>query len=220
VTERQPGLAPEADGVVPEAGGVVPEADGVVPEAGGLVGSDGVAPGAGRSSSLRWGAVAVGVVVMALVALLAFGSDDRLDPANDVLGRRVPDVSGPTLDGGTYDIDDARGKWVIVNFFATWCPGCVNEHPELVAFNQWAEQTGRAEVVAVVFNDPADAVRAFFDENGGGWPVVDNPALALEFQVAQIPETFVVAPSGQVVEHIQGEVRAGPLIELIEGSER
>jgi hypothetical protein len=50
--------------------------------------------------------------------------------------------------------------------------------------------------------------------------VVDNPALALEFQVAQIPETFVVAPSGQVIEHIQGEVRAGPLIELIEGSER
>jgi cytochrome c biogenesis protein CcmG/thiol:disulfide interchange protein DsbE len=171
-----------------------------------------------RPGSLRWAALAVGLVIVALVALLAFGTDDRLDAGGQVVGGRVPEVSGPTLDGGTYDIDDARGKWVIVNFFATWCPGCIAEHPELVALDRWANETGQAEVVAVVFNDPADLVRAFFAENGGSWPVVDDPGAALDFHVAQIPETFVVSPSGEVVEHIQGEVRAAPLIELMEGS--
>ncbi len=173
-----------------------------------------------RSASptgVRRTALLVGLAVAGLIALLAFGSDDRLDPKNAVLGARVPDVAGPTLAGDSYDIDSARGKWVVVNFFATWCPGCINEHPELLAFHDWATETGSAEVVAVVFNDPPESVAAFFEANGGDWPVLDEPSIPIEFQVAQIPETFVVAPSGQVIRHIQGEVTADELIATIEG---
>ena len=176
--------------------------------------SDASASGLGR---VRVTALAVGVAVLGLIGLLAFGSDDRLDPPNAVLGARVPDVSGQTLDGERYDIDSARGTWVVVNFFATWCPGCINEHPELVAFHEWANATGQAEVVSVVFNDPPESVAAFFEANGGGWPVLDDPSIPIDFQVSQIPETFIVAPSGQVVQHIQGEVRAADLIATIEG---
>lgn len=168
-------------------------------------------------SRVRWISVGVAVVLVALIGVLAVGSDERLGATNAVLGQRVPEVSGSSLTGGNYDIDNARGRWVVVNFFATWCAGCVNEHPELVAFNQWAEATGEAELVAVVFNDPADAVLEFFERNGGGWPVLDETSVAIDFQVAQIPETFVVAPSGQVVTHIQGEVTADALIDVIEG---
>lgn len=166
--------------------------------------------------SVRSKALGVGLVLVALIAVLAFGSDNRLDPANALLGERVPKVAGITLDGGQYDIDNARGQWVVVNFFATWCPGCVNEHPELVAFNDWAKETGQAEMVAVVFNDPADKVQSFFNQNGGDWPVLDNPAIPVSFHVSQIPETFLVAPSGAVVQHIQGEVDAASLIAAIE----
>ena len=180
---------------------------------------DALGPDSGSGSNrIRWTALGVGVVLVALIGLLAFGSDDRLNGPSEVLGSRVPEVSGPTLDGGTYDIDNARGRWVIVNFFATWCVGCINEHPELVAFDQWAEATGQAEVVAVVFNDSAEEVAAFFATNGGSWPVLTDAALPLAFQVSQIPETFVVAPNGQVVQHIQGEVSAEALIALIEAS--
>ena len=68
--------------------------------------------------------------------------------------------------------------------------------PGTVGVDQWASETGEAEIVAVVFNDPADEVAAFFAANGGSWPVLDEPSLPLEFQVSQIPETFLVAPSG------------------------
>lgn len=175
--------------------------------------------GAPGGNGVRWAALAVGAVVVALIGVFAFGTDDRLNPASRVLGDRVPVVAGETLAGGTYDIDDARGRWVVVNFFATWCVGCINEHPELVAFDQWAEQTGRAEVVAVVFNDPAEEVTAFFDANGGDWPVLDDAALPLEFQVSQIPETFLVAPSGQVLQQFRGEVTAATLIATIDSIE-
>lgn len=170
------------------------------------------------TNRIRWTALSVGLVIVALITVLAVGSDDRLNPASRLLGTRVPEMSGETLSGGFYDVDDARGQWVVVNFFATWCTGCINEHPELVALDRWANETGQAEVVAVVFNDPVEDVMAFFDANGGGWPVLNDPAIPLAFQVSQIPETFIVAPSGQVVQHIQGEIQAAPLIDLMEGN--
>lgn len=169
------------------------------------------------TGSIRWVALGVGAFLVALVAVLAVGSGGLDAEGNDLLGRRVPDIEGTTLDGEPFDIDDHRGEWVVVNFFATWCPGCITEHPELVAFDEWADETGQAELVAVVFNDPAERVEAFFDENGGGWPVVDQPGVAVDFGVAQIPETFVVAPSGQVVRHFRGEVTAAALVATIEG---
>jgi cytochrome c biogenesis protein CcmG/thiol:disulfide interchange protein DsbE len=170
------------------------------------------------SHTTRWAAGAVGLVLVGLITLFAVGSGSDDTDTNDLLGGRVPEVAGATLDGGSYDIDDSRGSWVLVNFFATWCPPCIAEHPELVAFDAWGRETGRAEVVAVVFNDPVENVAAFFAENGGGWPVLDQPSLSLEFQVMQVPESFLVSPSGQVVQHVQGEVTADALIDLIESA--
>lgn len=168
-----------------------------------------------RSHTARWVAGAVGVLVAGLVVLLAIGPGGD-EETSELLGTRVPRVAGPTLDGGSYDIDNSRGRWVLVNFFATWCAPCISEHPELAAFDQWGSETGQAEVVAVVFNDPVENVTAFFDENGGTWPVLDQPSLPVRFQVAQVPESFLVSPTGQVVQHIKGEVRADELIGLIE----
>ena len=184
------------------------------PVAGESTGDD-PAPAAGPT---RYVALGVAALVIALIAVLAVGSGAVDDDASAVLGARVPPIDGPTLSGGSYDIDDARGRWVVVNFFATWCPGCINEHPELVEFDRWAAETGRAEVVAVVFNDTSQQVESFFASQGGGWPVLDEPSVPIAFQVAQIPETFLVAPNGKVVRHIRGEVTAADLIAFIESS--
>lgn len=169
------------------------------------------APGSHRA---RWTALAVGAVLVALIGVLAFGGDET-DQANVWIGKRVPRVAGPTLDGGTYDIDSARGRWVVVNFFATWCGPCIQEHPELVKLEEWGRSTGEAEVVAVVFNDPVDTVKTFFAEKGGGWPVLDNPEIPIEFQVAQVPETFLVSPAGQVVQHYEGGITADEIRSVV-----
>ncbi|MFV0258413.1 MAG: TlpA family protein disulfide reductase [Acidimicrobiales bacterium] len=184
----------------------------------GTTGESGDEPPPRRTA--RWVALGVGVVLVGLMAVFAVGPRDRLDPASAVLGQRVPEVQGATMDGGTYNIDDHRGEWVLVNFFATWCPPCKAEHPELKAFEDWGRATGRASVVAVVFNDTPEAVGSFFETNGGGWPVLYAPSIPVAFQVAQIPESFLVSPSGQVVQHVQGQVTAESLITLIEDAEQ
>lgn len=166
----------------------------------------------------RYISIGVGVVLVALVALLAFAGPDEDDEVTALLGRRTPRVEGTTLTGESYDIDDQRGSWVLVNFFATWCAPCVNEHPELVELEAWGETRGDFEIVAVVFNDPVERVEEFFAQRGGGWPVLDNPAIPVDFQVAQIPETFLVSPSGQVVAQIEGEVTASEIARLVDGT--
>jgi cytochrome c biogenesis protein CcmG/thiol:disulfide interchange protein DsbE len=162
------------------------------------------------SSTARRTAIAVGVVVAALIAVLAWGGGEEVESQSPLVGNRVPSVVGTDLDGTDYDIDDRRGSWVVVNFFATWCPPCVAEHPELLAVADWGRARGDVEVLSVVFNEPdPEPVRQFFAQRGGDWPVIYGaPSVPIDFQVAQIPETFIVTPGGQVVAHLPGEVTA------------
>lgn len=164
-------------------------------------------------------AIIVGVFLVALIGLLAFAPEqEEVDGVSPLLRQRTPQVTGMALDGTAYDIDDYRGEWVLVNFFATWCPGCVNEHPDLVELERWGAETGDLSLVSVVFNDPVDRVEEFFATYGGTWPVLNSPVVPVDFGVAQIPETFLVSPAGQVVLHVEGEVRAERIVEFIEGA--
>jgi len=167
--------------------------------------------------SARNAAIAVGLVVAALIAVLAWGGGGEVASRSPLIGNRVPELAGTDLDGRPYDIDDRRGRWVVVNFFATWCPPCVAEHPELLALSEWGRSRGDVELVTVVFNEPdPEPVRRFFAERGGDWPVVYGASsVPIDFQMAQVPETFVVAPSGLVVAHVSGETTAEEMIAVI-----
>jgi hypothetical protein len=78
--------------------------------------------------------------------------------------------------------------------------------PELVRFRTEHAAVGDTEVVSIAFEDQPQALQDFFAAKGGGWPVVlnDDARMALEFGVTGVPESFVVAPSGQIVAHFNG----------------
>ena len=152
--------------------------------------------------------VFLAVLAAGFVALLA-----TREPATDrqgsspLLGRMAPPLAGETLDGGSFDIADHRGRWVVVNFFATWCPPCVEEHPELIAFDEAHRAAGDASVVSVVYNDRPDEVHDFFADRGGDWPVIaDGGLAAVDYGVVKVPETYLVAPGGVVVQKYTGGV--------------
>jgi cytochrome c biogenesis protein CcmG/thiol:disulfide interchange protein DsbE len=159
----------------------------------------------------------VGVVVAGFIGVLATrepATDRQVDSA--LIGKVAPAIEGQTLDGGTFDLDNHLGRWVVVNFFATWCLECRNEHPELDSFARDHAETGDAAVVSVVFDDDPDDAAEFFEENGGDWPVVlDDSGLATYYGVAKVPETYLVAPSGRVVEKLIGGVTQGGLEGII-----
>jgi cytochrome c biogenesis protein CcmG/thiol:disulfide interchange protein DsbE len=182
---------------------------------------------------ILWTALAVGVVVAGLVGVLATrkGITTRLVDS-PLIGQQAPPVSGQSvLDADTGDsiatggdssgdavsLDQYAGKWVLLNFFASWCVPCREEHPALQAFEAQHRPAGDAAVVGVVYSDGQSAVRAWFDDNGGSWPVVDDPEgrVALDYGVRGVPESFLIDPDGVVVAKITGGVRAEELETLL-----
>ena len=83
---------------------------------------------------VRSAALAVGLVLAVLVAVFATREAGQDRMTTHLVGAVAPPVAGSTLDGDHWDLDDQRGRWVLVNFFSTTCVPCVEEHPELVAF--------------------------------------------------------------------------------------
>lgn len=154
-------------------------------------------------------AIVVGIVVAALVAVLALGDPGGGgDEPSPLLGRAAPAVVGEALDGSSFDIDDHRGRWVLVNFFAVWCVPCRVEHPDLVAFDEAHADAGDVQVVSVAFQERPENLRSFFEANGGDWPVLgeETGPIAVSWGVTGVPESFLVSPQGVVVHRFVGGV--------------
>ena len=169
---------------------------------------------------------AIAVVVVVVVGLLIVVLFTREPAANrqadsPLLGLDAPALVGTTLDGTAFDIDDQRGRWVLVNFFATWCAPCRQEHDDLAAFHQRHQTIGDAGVVSVVFDDTTGNAREFFEEEGGGFPVVisDEGDIALDYGVLKVPESYLVAPDGTVVAKIIGGVTSDGLEAILDDAQ-
>ena len=164
-----------------------------------------------RRRSALWVAVAVGVLISGVVVILATREPALTRLADSPLvGRPAPQFRAATIDGTAYALDSDRGRWVVVNFFATWCVPCREEHSELVEFQARHAKTGDATVIGVVYDDDADEVREFRATEGGEWPMVVDPKgrLAIEFGVRGVPESYLIAPNGVIAAKIVGGVRA------------
>ncbi len=141
-------------------------------------------------------------VTVGLTAVLSvgFGRDPRV-VASTLMDRPAPALSGPTLDDGSFDLADYRGQVVVVNFWASWCVACRQEHPQLVSAALALEQYG-VQFVGVDTQDTVEAANAFMAEMGddGTYPSVLDPdgRKAVEWGLFGVPETFVIDPSGRI----------------------
>ena len=127
-----------------------------------------------------------------------------------------PRLSLPTLDGATYDLADHRGKWVVVNFWATWCAPCLKEMPELSALDAMNEHI---EVVGLAYEEiDAAAMRAFLEKHPVVYPVaiLDVTAPPEDFDTPRgLPMTYLIAPDGRVAHKVLGPVTARGIEEAI-----
>lgn len=157
------------------------------------------------------------VMVLLIVVLATRAPSGERSTQSPLLGQPAPAIVGTTIDGEPFDLADYRGRWVVVNFFAEWCIPCIEEHPELAAFEVEHTAKGDAALVSVLFDTTAQNGEKFFAENGGDWPVVadDEGAVGVDYGVARVPESFLVAPTGLVVQRLVGGVTQQQLDDLI-----
>jgi cytochrome c biogenesis protein CcmG, thiol:disulfide interchange protein DsbE len=155
-------------------------------------------------------AVAVGAAVALLTAVLAFGltRDPGGPPSSPLIGKRAPDFELPLLDGGgVVRLSDLRGQVVVVNFWASWCAPCRDEHPHLQ--NAWTRYRDQGAVIlGVMYQDSAEGARAYLEELGGDWPILQDPGAraAIDYGVFGVPETVFIGPDGIVAHKVIGEV--------------
>ena len=165
-----------------------------------------------RGRRILW--ALAGVFVALVVAGVALASRFGDDPAlidSPLIGVAAPRLELPYLEGeGTLALADLRGDIVVVNFWASWCIPCREEHAGLVATAAAYEDLG-VRFVGISYQDrPADAA-AFLDDLGRGYTYLRDEGSrgALEFGVFGVPETFFIDRDGIVVGKIAGAADPG-----------
>ncbi len=112
----------------------------------------------------------------------------------------APSITEKTIHGQDFNLQDLRGKVVLIDFWGTWCPPCLAELPHMKeAYNKYHDKG--FEIVSIALRDRATTVRKFTNENNMKWIHLtdDEFQLAKLFQIKAVPTPFLLDHTGKIV---------------------
>jgi len=152
---------------------------------------------------------AVVLTILIIFASPAWGEEYKL---------ALPDISGKKI----HSLTDYRGKWVVVNYWATWCPPCLDEIPELVEFYEAHKKTD-AVVLGIDYEEVDKAyLRTFVEENFITYPILiaDLNRVPPFGRLYGLPTTYIISPTGKLVDTRIGGVNRAYLEAVIKRSKK
>lgn len=172
------------------------------------------APRASRVNAKVLAAGAVVVVPLLAVLLLNLGRDPR-SVRSPLIGQTAPGFSLAPVGGGPpIALDSLRGRPVVVNFWATWCTPCFQEHSALHAA---ARAMTDVQFLGVVYEDQESTTQAFLKERPNAYPSLMDPQgrTAIAYGVFGVPETFFIDRQGRTVEKYVGPLDSRTIAALV-----
>jgi len=151
-----------------------------------------------------WGAIALGIGVMVLFASPSYRQGEA-----SVAGKTADNFS-LTLSGKPQQLSDLRGKVVVLNFWASWCPPCKEETPALNRLERYIASRN-ALVLGVSADEDAGAYESFLRSEGVVFPTYRDPStkgnsspIALDYGTSTYPETYVIDRRGKIARKFIG----------------
>lgn len=162
----------------------------------------------------RFVLILVMLVVVGATGYFIYSGNQQADvvatPAGGSIraGQMAPDVELKTLSGEIVKLSQYRGKVVILNFWATWCPPCRAEMPSMEKLYRMFPNGELVMLAVNVEEDGAKTVPAFLAGNPHSFPILfDQGAKAQRtYGVFRFPESFIIGPDGQVVDKVVGAI--------------
>lgn len=136
------------------------------------------------------------------------GGKDSFSPfeADKLLAAKAPDFSLQDADGRTVSFSSFKGKVILLNFWATWCPPCKAEMPSMNRLYNSLKKRG-LEIIAVSSDLSLSNITDFLAKNRVDFPVLhdEKKTVTLQYKVFSMPTTLLIDRSGAIVEKFYGE---------------
>jgi cytochrome c biogenesis protein CcmG/thiol:disulfide interchange protein DsbE len=149
---------------------------------------------------LAWGSMGFAFLVLAFFTLPHYRQGE-----SSIAGKIAEEIPLTLSNGQSTKLTDYRGKVVVLNFWATWCPPCVEETPALMQLQQRiASRNG--VVLGVSVDEDEAAYRKFLQDHGINYPTSRDPSKksALDYGTVMYPETYIIDRHGKIARKVIG----------------
>jgi len=160
------------------------------------------------------------VLLLILFALPAAASPARAAsaPAPVMAGSPAPDFIRPGLDGKPVALKSFSGKVVLVDFWASWCPPCIIEIPQLIGLQK--KHAGKLQIIGVSMDDDAAAAKDVAGRFAFNYPLLMGDAKFGHRYggILGLPSAFLIGRDGKIVKILRGELKPGELDRAIQSA--